>query len=126
MPATKSLTKSDEIETLHGFVQSLPRFSYLRSALEPFLVDFERGVYSDYVPSVRESWDARIAADKEASEARAKAQEARNDAEKARREGCLVHAQLQKLVEALREVKVSAEVAERSAKGVASKLSSSL
>ena len=60
------------------------------------------------------------------SEAEGILAEARNDAEKARREGCLVHAQLQKLVEALREVKVSAEVAERSAKGVASKLSSSL
>lgn len=56
-------TKSSEIEFLKDLVSRLPRFCYLRGILEPFLGEFEQGVYADYVPPVRESWDARIKAD---------------------------------------------------------------
>lgn len=58
-------TKAAEVEFLKGLVARLPRFCYLRGVLEPFLGEFERGVYADYVPPVRESWDARVAADLE-------------------------------------------------------------
>jgi seryl-tRNA synthetase len=57
-------SKKSEIEHLREFVDSLPD-SYLRDTLRPFVPDFERGVYSDFIPSVRDSWDARIEADKE-------------------------------------------------------------
>ena len=58
------MTKSQEIDLLKKFVEKLPS-SYLRDVLRPFLPDFERGVYSDIVPSVRDSWDARVEAEKE-------------------------------------------------------------
>lgn len=64
------MTKQQEIETLKAFVAGLPRDSYVRDALEPFLVEFERGVYSDYVPSVSESWRHRREAESETAEAR--------------------------------------------------------
>ena len=65
------MTKAEEIATLKAFVADLPRDSYVRDALEPFLVEFERGVYSDYVPTVIESWRHRLEAEREANEARA-------------------------------------------------------
>ena len=65
------MTKAEEIKSLKEFVAGLPRDSYVRDALEPFLVEFERGVYSDYVASVSESWRHRLEAEKEAKEARA-------------------------------------------------------
>jgi hypothetical protein len=58
------MTKTQEIEHLRSFVSALPS-SYLRDTLTPFVSDFEHGVYSDFVPSVRDSWDARIEAQKE-------------------------------------------------------------
>lgn len=57
-------TKADEVEFLKDLVARLPS-SYLRDVLSPFLIDFEQGVYSDWVPAIRDSWDARVAADKE-------------------------------------------------------------
>lgn len=63
-------TKAAEVEFLKDLVERLPS-SYLRDVLSPFLVDFEQGVYSDYVPSVRESWDARVEAEKETKAAKA-------------------------------------------------------
>jgi len=123
---TKNLTKADEIALLREFVVGLPEVSYLRSALEPFAVEFERDIYSDIVPSVHESWVARLEADAELREAQRKVREVNEEAEKARREAAVAHARLNKLIDLLREVKVSAEVAERSAERVASKLYSSL
>lgn len=64
------MTKHEEIETLKAFIAGLPRDSYVRDALEPFLMEFERGVYSDYVPPVSESWRHRREADEETKEAR--------------------------------------------------------
>ena len=58
------MTKTQEIEHLRSFVSALPS-SYLRDTLTPFVSDFEHGVYSDFVPSVRDSRDARIEAQKE-------------------------------------------------------------
>ena len=57
-------TKAAEVEFLKDLVERLPS-SYLRDVLEPFLVEFEQGVYSDWVPPVRDSWQARIDAAKE-------------------------------------------------------------
>ena len=65
------MTKAEEIATLKAFVAGLPRDSYLRDVLEPFLPQFEAGVICDYAPSVRESWDNRLEAEREAKEARA-------------------------------------------------------
>lgn len=64
-------TKAAEVAFLKDLVERLPRFCYLRGVLEPFLGEFERGVYADYVPPVRESWDARVNADLDAKAARA-------------------------------------------------------
>lgn len=57
-------TKAAEVEFLKDLVERLPS-SYLRDVLSPFVADFEQGVYSDYVPAVRDSWDARVEAQKE-------------------------------------------------------------
>ena len=64
------MTKAEEIQHLKYFVDGLPRDSYIRDALEPFLLEFERWVYSDYVPTVLESWRHRTEAEEEAKEAR--------------------------------------------------------
>lgn len=64
------MTKHDEIATLKRFVAALPENTYLRSALEPFVLEFEQGIYSDIVPSLRESWNERIEAQREAAEAK--------------------------------------------------------
>jgi hypothetical protein len=65
------MTKREEIDAVKSFVASLPRDSYARDALEPFLMEFEQDVYSDYVPSVSQSWQYRREAEKETAEARA-------------------------------------------------------
>lgn len=57
-------TKAAEVEFLKDLVARLPS-SYLRDVLSPFVPDFEQGVYSDYVPAVRDSWDARVEAEKD-------------------------------------------------------------
>lgn len=62
----KSLTKSEEVQILKDFVASLPEASYLFSALSPYVEEFEFGITSDIVPSVRESLDARLEAHREA------------------------------------------------------------
>jgi hypothetical protein len=122
----KNLSKANEVALLRDFVQSLPGESYLRSALEPFVIQFEQGIYSDIVPSVRESWDARIEADAEAKEARAAVARIRSEAETARREACLVHARVNKIVDTLRELSGSVDYASREAKSAASRLHSNL
>jgi hypothetical protein len=74
-------SKKSEIDHLRQFVDDLPS-SYLRDTLAPFVPDFERGVYSDFIPSVRDSWDARIEADKEVKALRKEIEtlrKARND-----------------------------------------------
>jgi hypothetical protein len=64
------MTKREEIDAVKAFVASLPRDSYARDALEPFLMEFEKGVYADYVPTVHDSWRHRREADEEAGQAR--------------------------------------------------------
>ena len=64
------MTKAEEIQHLKYFVAGLPRDSYLRDVLEPFLPQFEQGVINDYVPSVMQSWEHRLAAEKETAKAR--------------------------------------------------------
>ena len=80
------MTKQKEIETLKAFVEGLPRDSYVRDALEPFLMEFERGVYSDYVPSVSESWRFRREAEAEAAAARAELSALRHEIDQTKRE----------------------------------------
>jgi hypothetical protein len=62
-------TKSDEIAHLREFVTALPQHSYLYSCLGPFIAEFERDVYSDFIPSFAESWAHRTEARHEAIEA---------------------------------------------------------
>jgi septal ring factor EnvC (AmiA/AmiB activator) len=64
-------TKADEISHLREFVASLPTYSYLHSALSPFVEEFASDIYSDLVPTVRQSWDSRIEAEKETKAAAA-------------------------------------------------------
>lgn len=64
------MTKAQEIATLKAFIAGLPRDSYVRDALEPFLTEFERGVYSDYVAPVSESWRHRREAEEETAQAK--------------------------------------------------------
>jgi hypothetical protein len=78
------MTKHEEIETLRKFVAGLPRDSYVRDALEPFLLEFERGVYSDYVPSVFQSWEHRLEAEMETKEARAALKAVEDEIKKAK------------------------------------------
>lgn len=63
-------TKAAEVEFLKDLVERLPS-SYLRDVLSPFVDDFEQGVYSDFVPAVRDSWDARVEAEKDVKAAKA-------------------------------------------------------
>lgn len=79
------MTKDQEIQHLKYFVAGLPRDSYARDALEPFLLEFERGVYSDYVPTVLDSWRHRQEAEKEALEARARLAEVQKEIANAKR-----------------------------------------
>lgn len=62
-------TKSDEIAHLRAFIAALPAASYLHSCLAPFAEEFERDVYSDFIPSFSESWSHRVEARHEAVEA---------------------------------------------------------
>lgn len=62
-------TKAAEVEFLKDLIERLPS-SYLRDVLSPFVADFEHGVYSDYVPAVRDSWDARVEAEKDVKAAK--------------------------------------------------------
>jgi hypothetical protein len=80
------MTKREEIDAVKAFVDSLPRFTYARMALEPFLMEFERGVYNDTVPTVLQSWDARRQAQTEAGEARAELAALRHEIDQARRQ----------------------------------------
>lgn len=64
-------TKAAEVEFLKDLVSRLPS-SYLRDVLSPFLGDFEHGVYADYVPPIRESWEARMEAQQEVKAVNAK------------------------------------------------------
>jgi hypothetical protein len=114
------MTKADEIATIKKFVSSLPEVSYLRSALEPFVPEFEAGVYSDIVPCLRESWNARIEAQREASEARRAIEALRVEQKRLQDE---VHVQLRRLERAndsLQEISSSIDVASRTAVRVAS------
>jgi len=79
------MTKSEEIARIKGFVGSLPS-SYLRDVLGPFVAEFESGIYCDFVPSLRDSWDARIAADKEVKAVKAEIASLKAEREKFRRE----------------------------------------
>lgn len=109
------MTKHAEIETLKKFVSSLPRASYLRSALEPFLPEFERGVYSDLVPSIRESWDARIEAQNEAVAARRAIDALRVEHRRLQDEvGCQLR-RLERANDSLQEIASSIDIASRSA-----------
>lgn len=62
-------TKADEIAHLREFIAALPEASYLHSCLAPFAADFERDVYSDFIPSFSESWAQRVEARHDAVEA---------------------------------------------------------
>ena len=86
MAIAERISKSEEIKSLQEFVAGLPRFSYLRDVLQPFVVEFESGVYSDFVPSVRDSWDNRIEADKEAKVVRQQVAELERQRDALRRE----------------------------------------
>jgi hypothetical protein len=79
------MTKAEEIATLKAFVTGLPRDSYVRDALEPFLVEFERGVYSDYVPTVIESWRHRREAEEETAKARQQMRDVEAELDRAKR-----------------------------------------
>ena len=79
------MTKAEEIARLKGFVDSLPT-SYLRDTLRSVVEEFSAGIYSDFVPSVRDSWDARIAADKEVKAVRAEIASLRKEQTALRRE----------------------------------------
>ena len=79
------MTKAEEIARLSGFVASLPS-SYLSDVLSPFVEQFAAGVYSDCVPSVRDSWDARIEADKEVKAVKAEIESLKKERAALRRE----------------------------------------
>jgi len=95
-------SKASEVDHLRQFVEGLPS-SYLRDTLSPFVVDFERGVYSDFVPSVRDSWDARIEADKEVKELRKQVAELQEERRKLVNEIAKETARFESGVKALRE-----------------------
>lgn len=78
------MTKHEEIETLRKFVAGLPRDSYLRDVLEPFLPQFEKGVICDYAPSVMQSWEHRLEAEMETKEARAALKAVEDEIKKAK------------------------------------------
>lgn len=96
------MTKSQEIEHLRSFVSALPS-SYLRDSLAPFVPEFERGVYSDFVPSVRDSWDARIEAQKEVKVLQAEIAELTKARDEFRREFAREVARYQSGLKALSE-----------------------
>lgn len=114
------MTKHDEIQTIKSFVAALPTASYLRSALEPFVPDFEQGVYSDIVPSLRESWTARIEAQREATEARRAIDALKIEQKKLQDEVGHQLRRLERANDSLQEISASIDVASRSADRAAS------
>jgi hypothetical protein len=110
---TKILTKADEIALIREFVVSLPEVSYLRSALEPFAEEFERDIYSDLIPQVRDSWNARIEADRETKAAREELRSVQAEIRKARLEATIESARILRLRDAFQSIRTSAGAGER-------------
>jgi len=114
------MTKHDEIQTIKSFVAGLPTASYLRAALEPFVPEFEQGVYSDIIPSLRESWNARIEAQKEAAEARRAIDALRIEQRRLQDEVSSQIRRLERANDSLREISSTIDIANRAADRAAS------
>lgn len=109
------MTKHDEIQTIKKFVANLPENTYLRSALEPFVSEFEHGVYSDIVPSLRESWNARIEAQREAAEARRAIDALKIEHKKLQEEVGHQIRRLERANDSLRDISSTIDIANRAA-----------
>jgi len=114
------MTKHDEIQTIKQFVAALPTASYLRSALEPFVPEFEQGIYSDIVPSFRESWNDRIEAQREAAEARRAIDALRIEQKRLQEEVGHQIRRLERANDSLREISSTIDIANRAADRAAS------
>lgn len=110
----KFRTKADEVEFLKDFVNGLPS-SYLRDTLSPFVDDFERGVYNDFVPSVRDSWDARIEAEKQVKAVNAELEALRRQRDDLRRTVAREVASLREIASLAAKVVTHASYAEAQA-----------
>jgi len=75
------MTKQEEIDLLKTFVGNLPE-GYLKDALAPFVPDFECGIRSDIVPSVWDSYHARVKADEDRDRSERLARIAKSQADK--------------------------------------------
>ena len=75
------MTKQEEIDLLKTFVGNLPE-GYLKDALTPFVFDFEAGVRCDIVPSVWDSYNARVKADEDRDRSERFARIAKQQADK--------------------------------------------
>lgn len=101
-------TKAAEVEFLKDLIERLPS-SYLRDVLSPFVTEFEHGVYSDFVPSVRDSWDARIEAEKEVKAVNAELESLRKQKKDLQREIAREYACLEKIGTLARELASAAD-----------------
>lgn len=104
-------TKADEIAHLREFIASLPEASYLHSCLAPFAAEFERDVYSDFIPSFSESWSHRVEARHEAVEAAKELKAIQDQIQSAKQELASQASRLHRIQDSLCSLRSSVEQA---------------